>query len=187
VARADARIIGWGGLYDDPFDPGWGVEVGYYFDPAAWGHGFATELVAAAVSLADNVLRLPELRAFAHPENVGSRRVLEKTGFTCPLTENAVLRIVGHARYANSPGTPAAVAPLMTSLCALPGHVFWPDDTSLLDAGKFDPARLLNASQITDSYLLALACTRGGKLATFDRRLIADAVVNGAQGLHLIT
>jgi toxin-antitoxin system PIN domain toxin len=105
---------------------------------------------------------------------------------TCPLTENAVLRIVGHARYPNSPGTPAAVAPLMASLCALPGHVFWPDDISLLDAEKLDPARLLNASQVTDSYLLALACAHGGKLATFDRRLIADAVVNGAQGLHLI-
>jgi toxin-antitoxin system PIN domain toxin len=105
---------------------------------------------------------------------------------TCPLTENAVLRIVGHARYPNSPGTPAAVAPLMASLCALPGHVFWPDDISLLDAEKLDPARLLSASQVTDSYLLALACAHGGKLATFDRRLIADAVVNGAQGLHLI-
>jgi toxin-antitoxin system PIN domain toxin len=105
---------------------------------------------------------------------------------TCPLTENPVLRIVGHARYPNSPGTPAAVAPLMASLCALPGHVFWPDDISLLDAEKLDPARLLNASQVTDSYLLALACARGGKLATFDRRLITDAVSHGAQGLHLI-
>ena len=105
---------------------------------------------------------------------------------TCPLTENAVLRIVGHARYPNSPGTPAAVAPLMASLCALPGHVFWADDISLLDAGRLDPARLLNAGQVTDSYLLALACAHGGKLATFDRRLVADAVVNGAQGLHLI-
>lgn len=81
VTKADARIIGWGGLYDDPFDPGWGVEVGYYFDSAAWGHGFATELVAAAVSLADDILRLPEVRAFARPENAGSRRVLEKAGF----------------------------------------------------------------------------------------------------------
>jgi toxin-antitoxin system PIN domain toxin len=105
---------------------------------------------------------------------------------TCPLTENAVLRIVGHSRYPNSPGTPAAVAPLMASLCALPGHVFWPDDISLLDATMFDLTRLLNSSQVTDSYLLALACARGGKLATFDRRLIPDAVSRGAQGLHLI-
>jgi predicted nucleic acid-binding protein len=68
----------------------------------------------------------------------------------------------------------------------LPGHVFWADDISLLDAGKFDLVRLLNASQVTDSYLLALACSHVGKLATFDRRLAAGAVVNCAQGLHLI-
>jgi RimJ/RimL family protein N-acetyltransferase len=81
VAKANARIIGWGGLYDDPFDPGWGVEIGYYFDPNAWGCGYATELVAACTSLADDVLRLPETNAFAHPENAGSRRVLEKARF----------------------------------------------------------------------------------------------------------
>lgn len=27
---------------------------------------------------------------------------------TCPLTENGVLRIIGHPRYPNSPGSPAA-------------------------------------------------------------------------------
>ena len=29
---------------------------------------------------------------------------------TCPITENAVLRILGHPRYPNSPGPPAVVA-----------------------------------------------------------------------------
>lgn len=81
VAKADGRIVGWGGLYDDPFDPGWGVEVGYYFDPAAWGRGYASELVTACTRLSDDLLRLPELRAFAHPGNAGSRRVLAKAGF----------------------------------------------------------------------------------------------------------
>ena len=81
VAKADGRIIGWGGLYDDPFDPGWGAEVGYFFHPAAWGNGYATELVTACMSLADDTLRLPAVTAFARPENVGSRRVLEKAGF----------------------------------------------------------------------------------------------------------
>jgi ribosomal-protein-alanine N-acetyltransferase len=33
------------------------------------------------MSIADTVLRLPEVSAFARPENVGSRRVLEKSGF----------------------------------------------------------------------------------------------------------
>ncbi|MBU6298703.1 MAG: PIN domain-containing protein [Alphaproteobacteria bacterium] len=105
---------------------------------------------------------------------------------TCPLTENGVLRIVGNPRYPNSPGPPATLVPLMAGLCALSGHVFWPDDISLLDGETFDQARLLSFGQVTDSYLLALAHTHKGQLATFDRRLVADAVRNGAQSLHLI-
>ena len=105
---------------------------------------------------------------------------------TCPLTENGLLRIVGHGRYPNSPGTPAAVAKLLGGLRALPGHVFWPDDISLLDTGRVDATRLLNSAQVTDSYLLALACAHGGQLASFDRRLVKDAVRGGARGLHLL-
>jgi len=105
---------------------------------------------------------------------------------TCPLTENGVLRIVGSARYPNSPGTPAAVAELMTVLRALGGHEFWPDDITLLDGQRIDRARLLESSQVTDSYLLALAVAHGGQLATFDRHLVADAVLYGARSLHLI-
>ena len=109
-----------------------------------------------------------------------------KAWATCPLTENGLMRIVGHARYPNSPGTPAAVAHLLTTLRALPGHTFWPDDISLLDAKWIDATRLLNAAQVTDSYLLALACAHGGQLATFDRRLVTDAVRGGARRLHLL-
>lgn len=105
---------------------------------------------------------------------------------TCPLTENGVLRIVGHLRYPNSPGTPAEVAQLMNGLRALPGYVFWPDNISLLDTEMIDTTRLLSSGQVTDSYLLALACAHKGQLATFDRRLVMDAVWGGAQGLHLI-
>jgi toxin-antitoxin system PIN domain toxin len=105
---------------------------------------------------------------------------------TCPITENAVVRIVGHVRYPNSPGTPAAVAPLVAHMRALPGHSFWADDISLLDSGHVDCARLLSSAQVTDSYLLALARAYRGKLATFDRRLVSDAVPDGRQCLHLI-
>jgi [ribosomal protein S5]-alanine N-acetyltransferase len=81
VTKAEGRIIGWGGLCTDPFEPGWGVEVSYFFHPDAWGRGFATELVGACLDVADRVLKLPEVRAFARPENTASRRVLEKAGF----------------------------------------------------------------------------------------------------------
>lgn len=109
-----------------------------------------------------------------------------KAWATCPLTENGVLRIVGHARYPNSPGTPAAVVPLMAAWRGLPGHVFWPDNISLLDAERVDAARLLSSGQVTDSYLLALASAHGGQLASFDRRLVTNAVRGGARHLHLI-
>lgn len=110
----------------------------------------------------------------------------KKLWATCPLTENGVMRIIGHSRYPNSPGTPAAVAQLMTGLCALSGHVFWPDDISLLDDTRINASRILSSAQVTDSYLLALAVAHGGKLATFDRRLVVDAVHGGAKALHVV-
>jgi uncharacterized protein len=105
---------------------------------------------------------------------------------TCPITENGALRILGHANYPNSPGNPAAVAPLLRTMRSLSGHVFWSDDISLLDAGKVDASRLLSSAQTTDSYLLALAQAHGGQLATFDRRLVVTAVHGGAGSLCLI-
>ena len=125
--------------------------------------------------------------AHVHHEAAHAWFAQQDSWATCPMTENAVLRIVGHPRYPNTPGTPAAVAPLMASLRALPGHVFWPDDISLLDAGERDLTRLLSPGQVTDTYLLALARAHGGRLATFDRRLVTDAVPNGAQTLYLIS
>ena len=105
---------------------------------------------------------------------------------TCPLTENGVLRIVGHQRYPNSPGTPAAVGELVALLRAVGGHQFWADDVTLFDTQRINPARLLDAGQVTDTYLLALAVTHGGQLATFDRHLVTDAVIDGARAIHLI-
>jgi hypothetical protein len=109
-----------------------------------------------------------------------------KAWATCPLTENSVLRILGDHRYPNSPGNPAAVARLLAEFFSLPGHVFWPDDITILDRQKFDPSRLLTSHQVTDSYLLALAHAHRGQLATLDRRLIPDAVKSGPESLHLI-
>ena len=81
MTRAEGRIVGWGGLYNDPFLPGWGVEVGYFLHPATWGFGYATELMSSCIDIADHAPELREVRAFARPENVRSRRVLEKAGF----------------------------------------------------------------------------------------------------------
>jgi toxin-antitoxin system PIN domain toxin len=105
---------------------------------------------------------------------------------TCPLTENGVLRILGHPRYPNSPGPPAAVAPLLAALRKLSGHAFWRDDVSLLDTQHVNAPRLLDSSHVTDTYLLALARAHNGQLASFDQRLVTAAVVDGSRTLHLI-
>jgi len=81
IERANGHIVGWGGLYVDPFDPGWGVEIGYFFSPSAWGRGYATELAMACLRVAERDLGLAAISAFAHPANHASRRVLEKAGF----------------------------------------------------------------------------------------------------------
>jgi ribosomal-protein-alanine N-acetyltransferase len=78
--KADGLVIGWGGLYDDPFDRGWGLEVGYWFARAAWGQGYASELVNASLGVARE-RGVPLVSAFARPENGASCRVLEKAGF----------------------------------------------------------------------------------------------------------
>ena len=79
--KAGGRLAGFGGLYEDPFDPGWGVEVAYFFHPAAWGQGYATELTRFCVAEARRMMRWPKLVAFVHPENVASHKVLLRAGF----------------------------------------------------------------------------------------------------------
>ena len=68
--KENAQIIGWGEFYDDPFDPGWAIELAYYFDPSVWGNGYATELFRAALDVADRNSTITEISAFAHPDNV---------------------------------------------------------------------------------------------------------------------
>ena len=67
-----------------------------------------------------------------------------------------------------------------------PHHNFWPDAISLLDPQRVYTSKLQNHSQITDSYLLALAVHHGGQLATLDARLSPAAVPGGDKALTLI-
>ena len=82
VLRAEDRVIGWGGLNVDPFDPGWGIEVSYFFHPAYWGRGYATELVRTALQQGFCTLSLATIGAFVKPANIASTLVLRKCGFT---------------------------------------------------------------------------------------------------------
>ena len=105
---------------------------------------------------------------------------------TCPITENGLLRIVGHPKYPNSPGPPSAVANALLTIRALPGHEFWPDSVSLADDSLFDTRLLSSHSRVTDSYLLALARANKGHLATLDHKLATEVVPGGKSVLTLI-
>ena len=55
-------------------------ELGYTFDPAVWGHGFATEAACCVRDYARDVLRLLCAISAILPQNARSRRVAERSG-----------------------------------------------------------------------------------------------------------
>jgi RimJ/RimL family protein N-acetyltransferase len=57
------------------------IEVGWAVMPEHWGRGYATELGAASVRVAFDVLLVPDVVAYTLPHNLSSRRVMEKLGF----------------------------------------------------------------------------------------------------------
>lgn len=105
---------------------------------------------------------------------------------SCGITQNGALRIMAHPRYGNAVASVAVAAGLLSDLCRRPGHVFWPSDLSLLDSPLIDRERLLASDQVTDTYLLALAVRYGGRLATFDKRLVTSAVRDGEAARFVI-
>ena len=103
---------------------------------------------------------------------------------TCPITENAFLRILSHPSYPRSLGTPMESRRVLSRLLACPGHHFWPDDLSLSD-GRLYP-ELPASKHLTDYFLLGLAVKHGGRFATFDSGIDATLVPGGPATLHLI-
>jgi ribosomal-protein-alanine N-acetyltransferase len=55
-------------------------ELGYTFDPAVWGQGFATEAVRCVRDYARDVLLLSYVVSAILPQNARSRRVAERLG-----------------------------------------------------------------------------------------------------------
>jgi ribosomal-protein-alanine N-acetyltransferase len=57
-------------------------EVGWILDPEFWGKGFATEGGKAAVRFGFDRAKLTRIISTTVPENIASRRVMEKCGLT---------------------------------------------------------------------------------------------------------
>jgi uncharacterized protein len=85
---------------------------------------------------------------------------------TCPITQGSLLRLTMHL---GGVGIATAVD-LLAHLVAHPRHHFWP---GALQYGRIDWRGVIGHRQVTDAYLAALARHHGGRLATFDRGLLA--------------
>lgn len=141
-----------------------------------------------------NLLDVNVLIALADP--LHTHRELAKDWFrqsaregwaTCPITENAFVRILGQPAYPNGPQNPIGALQLLRHLTSLPGHQFWEDATSLTEDDRFNLQQTTTARQLTDVYLLGLAASRGGKLITLDQRINPENVANGTRSLELLS
>ena len=57
------------------------IEAGWALAPQAWGQGYATEAMAAALDWATAALAAPEVRCIIDPGNAASHAVATKLGF----------------------------------------------------------------------------------------------------------
>jgi RimJ/RimL family protein N-acetyltransferase len=82
--RIDDSFIGSGGLFwaDRGLTQLEGFpEAGWSISPEWWGRGAASEIMAAVMDWADDVLGAPEVRCIINPGHGASERVAAKLGF----------------------------------------------------------------------------------------------------------
>lgn len=80
--RESERVLGYVGISVPHFLPEVlpAVEVGWRFDPDAWGHGYATEGATAALREAFETLELAEVCSLPQADNPASSRVCDRLG-----------------------------------------------------------------------------------------------------------
>jgi RimJ/RimL family protein N-acetyltransferase len=74
------ELIGTSGL--QPLEDTGEIEVGYNMSERFWGHGYGTECARAWLKFGFDKAGLERIVAVAHPDNIGSWRVMEKCGMT---------------------------------------------------------------------------------------------------------
>ena len=105
---------------------------------------------------------------------------------TCPLTENAFVRITSKPSYPRGTGSVTEQMSVLRELCQIPGHQFWPDDISLIQNKVWSNSDHAHSADLTDLYLIALAVKRGAKFATLDRAIPAHRIRGGKEALFVL-
>ena len=78
--RQQPGFLGWCGIF--PLEDSGLIELGYRYLRAAWGRGSRPRRRGPFWTTASLQLGLDPVVAVAHPDNLASRRVLEKLGFS---------------------------------------------------------------------------------------------------------
>jgi hypothetical protein len=89
---------------------------------------------------------------------------------TCPMTQCAFVRISSNPKIIADSVSPAEARKVLSAMTSHRGHVFWPDTINCNDP-EFDTMLIAGHRQVTDGYLLLLAASKKGMLATFDRSI----------------
>ena len=76
-------------------------ELGYTFDSAFWGHGYATEAAQCVFAYARDVLGLDRVISVIHGDNVRSLRVAERCGLRRDGQVDVLGRTLGRPRLAD--------------------------------------------------------------------------------------
>ena len=90
---------------------------------------------------------------------------LDDSFATCPITQGSLVRLL--IRQGQNAEEARA---LVIALTHSPRHEFWPDSVSFTDVELHG---VIGHRQVTDGYLAQLARANRGRLATFDRGLVA--------------
>jgi toxin-antitoxin system PIN domain toxin len=113
-----------------------------------------------------------------HPSAQQWFAVHREAGFrTCPLTQIEFLRISSHPKFHQPAVSPLTAVALLQRITAMKEHEFWADDLPCGAAIGTGPV-ISGHNQIVDAYLIALAASRDGVVATLDRGMLSLA---GAQ------
>lgn len=76
------EFVGWCGLQWTTVAGESAIELLYAIDADRWGEGLTTEAAAEVLRLADGPWAIDELVCFTLTTNLGSQRVMQKSGFT---------------------------------------------------------------------------------------------------------
>jgi RimJ/RimL family protein N-acetyltransferase len=76
------HIIGFGGVFVSEYNGKLTNNLGYRFEPDAWGKGYATELSQKALHYGFREVGLLEIVGVVKENHLASKKVLEKAGMT---------------------------------------------------------------------------------------------------------